>query len=108
MTSRILSSRTHAVKAYEYSLLSSRLSVENLQGLLQRFNLLFTPCDSVFIADTRSNTCGLQLVEVSECSIKLVLGAFKILFLHGQSLVFILLLGGFVLDVGRLLFFIGR
>ena len=55
-------------------------------------------CNEVLIADTGVNATWLELIEVGESCVKFFLGAFKVLIVCLESLLFILLIGSVVLD----------
>merc|ERR1719326_89545 len=78
------------------------LAIENLQCLLQRFNLFLSSCHTVLVTDTRVDARRLELVEVCKSGIQLLLGALKILVLCCQGLRLILLLCSLVLNIGVL------
>merc|ERR1719247_2245362 len=91
---RMVSAATLAV-----SISCDVLAIEDLEGLLQRFDFFFAPSDSVLVAHAGIHARWLQLVEVSQSRIEFLLCALHVLLLHGQGLRLVLLLCGLVLDV---------
>merc|ERR1719183_2637645 len=81
------------------STLGDILTVEDLERLLQGFNLFLAPGNTVLVADTRIYAGWLQLVKIGKCGIKLLLSALQVLILCGQGLGLVLFLGSLVLNV---------
>merc|ERR1719375_791583 len=98
------------------SLLSARralssgdvLTAENLEGLLERFDLLLAAGDPVLVAHARIHARGLQLFIIRKSGIQLFLGAIEVGLLLLERLLLVLLLGALVLNIRSLLRLVHR